>query len=85
MNPTLLKIAKENKGLILSGVGAFIRGEDPVTWIKKVAQTHPALRDYNLDDPIGTAEMLCHEKNVDQAQLTSEIKEFANSYKDQII
>ena len=85
MNPTLLKIAKENKALIYSGIGAFIRGEDPVTWIKKVAQTHPALKEYNLDDPIGTAEQICQEKQVDQAQLTSEIKEFANSYKQTIM
>ena len=85
MNPTLLKIAKENRALIYSGIGAFIRGEDPITWIKKVAQTHPALREYNLDDLEGTAAKLCEDKNVDQAQLTSEIKEFANSYKQQIM
>ena len=80
MNPTLLKIASENKGLIMSGIGAFIRGEDPVTWIKKVAQTHPALKEYNLDDLSGTAAQVCRENNVDQAQLSSEIREFANSY-----
>ena len=62
MNQTLLKIASENKGLIMSGIGAFIRGEDPVTWIKKVAQTHPALKEYKIDsveELDATATKLC--------------------------
>ena len=80
MNQMLLQILKENKGLVMSGIGAFIRGEDPVTWIKKVARTHPALREYNLDDLDGTASQLCRENNIDQAQLSKDIKEFANSY-----
>ena len=80
MNQVLLQILKENKGLVMSGIGAFIRGEDPVTWIKKVARTHPALREYNLDDLDGTAAQLCREKNIDQAQLSKDITEFANSY-----
>lgn len=80
MRQILMQILKENRGLVMSGVGAFIRGEDPVTWIKKVAQTHPALREYNLDDLEGTASQLCKDNNINQAELSSEIKGFANSY-----
>ena len=79
MNQMLLQLLKENKGLVMSGIGAFIRGEDPVTWIKKVARTHPALREYNLDDPDGTAAKLCRDQNIDQNELSQEIAEFANS------
>lgn len=85
MNQMLLQLLKENKGIVLSGVGAFIRGEDPITWIKRLAQTHPALREYNLDDLDGTAAQLCQEKNINQAELSNEITELANSYRQSII
>lgn len=80
MNQMLMQLIKENKGLIMSGIGAFIRGEDPVSWIKRLAQTHPALREYNLDDVNATAAQVCKEKNIDQAALANDITEFANSY-----
>ena len=80
MNQTLLKIVSDNKGLILSAVGAFMRGESPQSWIKKLATTHPALKELNLDDLDGTAAKLCKDNNINQTELTGEITEFANSY-----
>ena len=83
MKGKLLQTAIQHKDILLSAAGAFIRGESPVDWIKKVAQANPQLQKYNLDslDALeATAAQVCQESNTDQGELTEGIKEFANSY-----
>lgn len=83
MRGKLLQAAMQHKDILLSAAGAFIRGESPVDWIKKVAKANPQLQKYNLDSLEAldaTAAQVCQESKMDQNELTQEIKEFANSY-----
>ena len=83
MRGKLLQAAVQHKDILLSAAGAFIRGESPVDWIKKVAQSNPQLQKYNLDSLEAldaTAAQVCEESNTDRGELAEGIKEFANSY-----
>lgn len=65
--------------MILSALGAMMRGESPTDFLKNLARTNPQLQGLNMDDLEGTAQALCNQKGVNMEQLAEQIKGFANS------
>ena len=76
MNPLMML---GNNNMMMQALGAMMRGENPRSFIKNLANTNPQLQGLNLDDLQGTAKALCEKNNVDMGQLAEKIKEFANS------
>ena len=60
--------------LMMQAVGAFMRGEDPKTFMRNLANTNPALRGLDLTDINATAQKVCRDHGVDANKLTEEIK-----------
>ena len=77
MNP--LMMLGSNNNMMMSALGAMMRGENPRTFIKNLANSNPQLQGLNLDDLQGTAKALCEKNNVNMDQLADQIREFANS------
>lgn len=78
MNPLMML---GNNNMMMQALGAMMRGENPRTFIKNLANSNPQLQGLNLDDLQGTAQELCNRNNVDMNQLADRIREFANSNK----
>lgn len=78
MNP-LMNLGNNN--MMMQAMGAMMRGENPRTFIKNLANSNPQLQGLNLDDLQGTAKALCEKNNIDMNQLSAKISEFANSHK----
>ena len=64
---------------VMQAIGAMMRGENPQTFMKNLANTNPQLQGLNLDNLEETARALCEKNNVDMNQLADQIKGFANS------
>lgn len=64
---------------MMSAFGAMMRGENPSTFLKKLANTNPQLQGLDLDNLEGTASALCQESNTDMNELAGKIRGFANS------
>ena len=79
MNP--LMMLGNNNNMMMQAMGAMMRGEDPRTFIKNLANTNPQLQGLDLNDLQGTAKALCEKNNIDMGQLSDQIREFANSNK----
>ena len=79
MNP--LMMLGNNNNMMMKAMGAMMRGEDPRTFIKNLANTNPQLQGLDLNDLQGTAKALCEKNNIDMGQLSDQIREFANSNK----
>lgn len=77
MNP--LMMLGNNNNMMMSALGAMMRGENPRAFIKNLANSNPQLQGLNLDDLQGTAKALCEKNNVNMDQLADKIREFANS------
>ena len=77
MNP-LLNLMGGNT-MMMQALGAMMRGEDPKSFIKNLANTNPQLQGLNLDDLEGTAASLCQKNNIDMNQLADKIRDFAKS------
>ena len=73
-NP-LMNIFGGNGNIFLQAVGSMMRGESPQEFMRKLANTNPALRGINLDDLNGEAQRICQEHGVDAGKLTEEIRE----------
>ena len=65
--------------IIMSAVGAMMRGENPRDFIKNLANTNPKLQGLDLDNLEETAKSLCEQNNVDMYELAEQIRGFANS------
>lgn len=77
MNPLL---SLGNNNMMMSALGAMMRGENPRAFIKSLANSNPQLQGLNLDDLQGTAKALCEKNNIDMNELAGKITEFANSH-----
>ena len=77
MNNLLMNLA--NSPIVMSAVGAMMRGENPRDFIKNLANTNPKLQGLDLDNLEGTARALCEKNNIDMNDLAGKIQEFANS------
>ena len=71
---------KEIMNLAMKAIGAAMRGESPVDFMKNLALTNPKFQGYNFDDLEGTANTVCEEKSVDISTMKTEVVELANSY-----
>ena len=65
--------------MMLSAMGAMMRGESPQMFLKNLANTNPQLQGLDLDNLEGTARALCDKNNVNMEQLAEQIRGFANS------
>ena len=77
MNP--LMMLGNNNNIMMQAMGAMMRGENPRTFIKNLANSNPQLQGLNLDDLQGTAKALCEKNNINMNELAGKIQEFANS------
>lgn len=75
MNP----IALMNNPMVMKAVGAMMRGEDPKTFLKNIANNNPQFQGYDLDDLEGTARKLCEKNGVSMSELATQIQDFAKS------
>ena len=73
----LLSLA--NNKIVMSAVGAMMRGENPNQFLKNLANTNPVLQGLDLDNLESTAKALCNQKGIDMNELAEQIKGFANS------
>ena len=80
MNP-LMMLGNGQNNMMMQAMGAMMRGENPRSFLKNLANSNPQLQGLNLDDLEGTARSLCEKNNVNMEQLAEQIKGFANSYK----
>ena len=64
---------------VMQAIGAMMRGDNPQTFMKNLANTNPQLQGLDLDNLEETARALCEKNNVDMNQLAEQIKGFANS------
>lgn len=65
--------------MIMTAMGAMMRGESPSDFLKNIANTNPQLQGLDLDNLEGTARALCEKNNVNMEQLAAQIQGFANS------
>lgn len=77
MNNFLMGLANNN--IVMSAVGAMMRGENPREFMRNLANTNPKLQGLDLDDLEGTARSLCEKNNVNMEELADRIKDFAKS------
>lgn len=68
-----------NNKIVMSALGAMMRGENPQAFIKNLASTNPALQKLDLDNLENTAKALCDQNGINMSDLASKIQEFANS------
>ena len=61
--------------IMMQAVGAFMRGEDPKTFMMNLARTNPALQGLDLNNINATAQKVCRDHGVDPNKLTDEIKQ----------
>ena len=77
MNNFLMGLTNNN--IIMSAVGAMMRGENAKDFMRNLASTNPKLQGLDLDDLEGTARSLCEKNNVNMEELADRIKDFAKS------
>ena len=68
-----------NNSMMMSALGAMMRGESPSAFLKNLANTNPQLQGLDLDNLESTASALCQKNNIDMNQLADKIRGFANS------
>ena len=68
-----------NNNIIMSAIGAMMRGENPQDFIKNLANTNPKLQGLDLDNLESTAKTLCDRNGINMNELAGRIQEFANS------
>ena len=67
--------------IMMQALGAFMRGEDPKTFIQNLARTNPALQGLDLNNINVTAQKVCQDHGVDPNKLTEEIKKSVSGLK----
>lgn len=68
-----------NNNIIMSAIGAMMRGENPQDFIKNLANTNQKLQGLDLDNLESTAKTLCDRNGINMNELAGRIQEFANS------
>lgn len=69
-----------NNSMMMSALGAMMRGESPSAFLKNLANTNPQLQGLDLDNLEVTAKALCDKNNINMNELAGKIQEFANSH-----
>lgn len=81
MNPLMMLGNLNNNSIVMKAFGAMMRGENPQTFLKNLANTEPKLQGLDLDNLENTARSLCEQNNVNMEELADTIRGFANSNK----
>ena len=68
-----------NNSMMMSALGAMMRGESPSAFLKNLANTNPQLQGLDLDNLESTAKALCDKNGINMNELAGKIQEFANS------
>ncbi len=66
--------------ILFQAVGCAMRGESPQKFMKNLANSHPQLKKMNLDDLMGSAEQLAHEKGYNIDDVKSELDQKIGQY-----
>ena len=78
MNP-LMMLGNNSNNMMMSALGAMMRGESPRSFLKNLANSNPQLQGLDLDNLESTAKTLCEKNNVNMDELSDKIKDFAKS------
>lgn len=76
MNPLM---TLGNNNFVMKALGAMMRGENPQTFLKNLANTEPKLQGLDLDNLENTARSLCEQNSVSMDELADKIRDFAKS------
>ena len=61
--------------VLMQAVGAYMRGETPQDFMKKLARTRPELNGLDLDDLEGTANKLAQQKGTTVDEVAKTVKQ----------
>jgi len=61
--------------VLMQAVGAYMRGETPQDFMKKLARTRPELNGLDLDDLEGTANRLAQQKGTTVDEVAKTVKQ----------
>ena len=64
--------------ILFQAVGCAMRGESPQKFMKNLANSHPQLKKMNLDDLMGSAEQLAHEKGYNLDDVKADLDQKIN-------
>ena len=78
MNPIMSMLSGGSSGgngtnILLQALGAALRGESPQAFMKRLANSHPALKKMNLDDLYGSAQQLCKERGLNEEDVARSV------------
>ena len=59
--------------ILLQALGAAMRGESPQAFMNELANNHPQLKKYDLNDLQGTANQLCQQSGLDANEVAKKI------------
>ena len=59
--------------ILLQAVGAAMRGESPQTFMQNLANQHPQLKKYDLNNLQGTAQTICQQNGVNMQDAINKI------------
>lgn len=67
--------------IMMQAVGAFMRGESPMEFMRGLARTRPELQGMDFSDINAAAQKVCREHNVDPQKLTKEVTQYIQNMK----
>ena len=67
--------------IMMQAVGAFMRGESPMEFMRGLARTRPELQGMDFSDINAAAQKLCKERGMDPQKLTQEVTQFMKNMK----
>ena len=67
--------------IMMQAVGAFMRGESPMDFMRNLARTRPELQGMDFSDINAAAQKLCRERGVDPQKLTQEVTQYIQNMK----
>ena len=59
--------------ILLQAVGAAMRGESAQSFMSRLANQHPQLKEVDLNDLQGSAQKLCQQQGVNSDELTKQL------------
>ena len=65
--------------ILMQAIGAALRHESPQQFLQNLAQTHPMLKQYDLNNLQQTAQQVCQEKGVNMQDAINKLDNITNS------
>lgn len=66
--------------ILLQAIGAAMRGESPNDFMKNLANSHPQLRQYDLNNLGAAAQQVCQNNGVDPNAVAKQLDNVINPY-----